>query len=190
MRPTKEQLQIWARHIHTNATAHGWHEEKKPMFHWLGMIMTEAAEAIEADRKGRYLSDESKQKFIAVTTDDGEYQATDSIFKAAYDDFIKGTVGEEFADICIRILDTAYEVHGENMNWYGGEYNFPSTRPFSVMAFVLVKEILNTGTMNLTESLYYMYSWADSVGIDLTWNIEQKMKYNELRTYKHGGKKY
>ena len=31
---------------------------------------------------------------------------------------------------------------------------------------------------------------ADQLGIDLEWHIEHKMKYNELRPYKHGGKKY
>ena len=53
-----------------------------------------------------------------------------------------------------------------------------------------MKEILNTGMMNLTEAIYYMFAWAERLGIDLTWHIEQKMVYNELRSYKHGGKAY
>lgn len=189
MRPTKEQLQSWARRIHANATSHGWHEEEKPGYHWLGMVMTEIAEAIEADRNNRRLSNETKEKFIAVTTDSDSYHATENIFKMAYQEFIKGTLEEEFADICIRILDTAYEIHGDNMNWYGGEYPNHS-RSFTVTAFVLVKEILNTGMMNLTEAIYYMFAWAERLGIDLAWHIEQKMVYNELRSYKHGGKAY
>ena len=189
MRPTKEQLQSWARRIHANATAHGWHEEEKPGYHWLGMVMTEVAEAIEADRKGRRFSEEAKEKYLAVTTDSEGYHVTVAIMKMAYEDFVKGTVEEEFADICIRILDTAYELHRENMNWYGGEYQ-PCTRSFTVQAFVLVKEILNTGMMNLTEAIYYMFAWAERLGIDLAWHIEQKMVYNELRSYKHGGKAY
>ena len=31
---------------------------------------------------------------------------------------------------------------------------------------------------------------ANYLGIDLMWHIEQKMKYNELRPYKHENKKY
>lgn len=189
MRPTKEQLQSWARRIHANATGHGWHEEEKPAFHWLGMVMTEVAEAIEADRKGRKFSEEAKTKYLAVTTDSEGYHVTVAIMKMAYEDFIKGTVEEEFADICIRILDTAYELHGENMNWYDGDYQ-PYTLTFTEMAFVLVKKILNTGMMNLTESIYFMFTWAERLGIDLAWHIEQKMVYNELRSYKHGGKAY
>jgi len=153
------------------------------------MVMTEVAEAIEADRKGRRFSEEAKEKYLSVTTDGEGYHVTAAIMKMAYEDFIKGTVEEEFADICIRILDTAYELHRENMNWYGGEYQ-PCTRSFTVQAFVLVKEILNTGMMNLTEAVYYMFAWAERLGINLAWHIEQKMIYNELRSYKHGGKKY
>jgi len=189
MRPTKEQLQSWARRIHANATAHGWHEEKKPGYHWLGMVMTEVAEAIEADRKRRRFSEEAKEKYLAVTTDSEGYHATVVIMKMAYEDYIKGTVEEEFADICIRILDAAYELYGENMNWHGWEYPNCS-RSFTVMAFVLVKEILNTGMTNLTEAIYYVFAWAKRLGIDLSWHIEHKMIYNELRSYKHGDKKY
>ena len=189
MRPTKEQLQSWERRIHANATVHGWHEEEKQGYHWLGMVMTEVAEAVEADRKGRRFSEEAKAKYLAVTTDSEGYHVNVAIMKMAYEDFIKGTVEEEFADICIRILDTAYELHGESMKWYGGEYQ-PYTLTFTEMAFVLVKKILNTGMMNLTESIYFMFTWAERLGIDLAWHIEQKMVYNELRSYKHGGKAY
>jgi len=153
------------------------------------MIMTEVAEAIEADRKGRRFSEESKEKYLAVTTDSEGYHVTVAIMKMAYEDFIKGTVEEEFADICIRILDTANVLYGESMNWYGEEYPY-NTRSFTVMAAVLVKEILNIGMMNLTESIYYMFAWAERLGIDLPWHIEQKMIINELRSYKHGGKAY
>ncbi len=44
--------------------------------------------------------------------------------------------------------------------------------------------------MNLTEAIYYMFAWAEHLGIDLAWHIEQKIIYNELRSYKHGGKAY
>ena len=92
MKASKEQLQSWARRIHANATAHGWHEEEKPGYHWLGMVMTEVAEAIEADRKGRRFSEEAKEKYLAVTTDSEGYHVTVAIMKMAYEDFIKGTV--------------------------------------------------------------------------------------------------
>lgn len=190
MELSKEQLQFWAKRIHANATAHGWHDEDMPVYHWLCMVMTEVSEAVEADRNQRRLSKEAKEKFITVTTDSDDYHVTDKIFKMAYQDYIKGTVEEEFADICIRILDTAYEIHGEDINWSCGNYRPVALYSFTVNAFVLVKELLNTNTLNLVGSILFMYSWADDLGIDLSWNIEQKMRYNEYRSYKHGGKAY
>ena len=53
MKLNQDKLQEWARRIHENACAHGWHEEKKSDAHWLCMVITEVAEAVEADRKGR-----------------------------------------------------------------------------------------------------------------------------------------
>lgn len=49
-----DKLSRLAKEIHDNATANGWHEEKRSPEHYLGLIMTEVAEAVEADRKNRY----------------------------------------------------------------------------------------------------------------------------------------
>ena len=40
---------------------------------------------------------------------------------------------------------------------------------------------------NTIESVIGYCQWR---GIDLEWHIEQKMRYNELRSHKHGGKRY
>lgn len=50
------------------------------------------------------------------------------------------------------------------------------------------------GTMNITDSVAFVYSWAEhGCGISpetLDMHIRWKMKKNELRPYKHGNKKY
>ena len=51
-RLSKVQHQIW-----NIATNHGWHEQSKSPEHWCGLIMTEIAEAVEADRNGRRSED-------------------------------------------------------------------------------------------------------------------------------------
>lgn len=189
MKPDKNKLQEWAREIHANATRHGWHEGKMPNGHWLAMIMTEVAEAIEADRVGRH-ADETTFKRLLYAGDEGK--VADSWFLSLYGTTIKGTVEEELADITIRILDASYEIHGEKQAWVGYDSDM-SPRPsvlFTEAAFGLVKDVLNSGTMNLAYSIDYMFDWAWQLGIDLSWHIEQKMKYNTFREYKHGGKKY
>ena len=40
---------------------------------------------------------------------------------------------------------------------------------------------------NTIESVFQYCLWK---GIDLEWHIEQKMRYNELRGHRHGGKRY
>ena len=35
-----------------------------------------------------------------------------------------------------------------------------------------------------------MFVYCEFKNIDIEWFIRQKMKYNKLRPYKHGGKKY
>ena len=174
-----EKLDRWAKEIHDNATAHGWHEEKHSPEHWLSLIMCEVAEAIEADRKGR--------KFIkcCCVPDDEQY------FVGWYNEWVKGTVDEEFADIVIRLLDMAYELYGaDNLFWYGQHSLFRDNKSFIEHAWYFVHDVLNSGMLNVTESVIYVYCWAEHLGIDLDQHIEWKMKYNESRPYKHGGKKY
>lgn len=182
-RLAKLQQRIW-----DVATAHGWHEKTISTAQYCGLIMTEMAEAVEADRNGRRSEDAEFKRaltFGAVNKD--------SYFKACYKDYIKGSIEEEFADVVIRVLDMAQEVHGDKMRWlgyypYGQVYQ--ENESFIENAWYFIREVLNWGTMNISDCVSFMFDWAQHLGIDLWQHIEWKMKYNELRPYKHGGKKY
>lgn len=191
-RLAKLQQRIW-----DVATAHGWHEQPISTAQYCGLIMTEMAEAVEADRNGRRA--ESKEfaellgkqpKAIDSETNSVIYQ---SWFEATYKNYIKGSIEEEFADVVIRVLDMAQEVHGDKMRWlgyypYGQVYQ--ENESFIENAWYFIREVLNWGTMNISDCVSFMFDWAQDLGIDLWQHIEWKMKYNELRPYKHGGKKY
>ena len=181
-RLAKLQQRIWE-----IATAHGWHEQPIPTAQYCGLIMTEMAEAIEADRNGRRVDMESFNERMS------NLDGSDECFKEMYKRYIKGTIEEEFADVVIRVLDMAQEVHGDRMRWlgyypYGQVYQ--ENESFIENAWYFIREILNWGTMNISDSVSFMFDWAQDLGIDLWQHIEWKMKYNELRPYKHGGKKY
>ena len=176
------QNQIW-----DIATTKGWHDKPISPEHYMGLIMTEMAEAVEADRNGRRADLETFN--YKMTTLDG----SDECFKEMYKRYIKGSIEEEFADVVIRILDMAQEIHGDKMQWtgsypYGGCYR--EDRSFIENAWYFIREFLNCGYMNITDSVAYMYDWSEHLGIDLDKHIEWKMRYNKLRPYKHGGKKY
>ena len=181
-RLAKLQQRIW-----DVATAHGWHEKPISTAQYCGLIMTEMAEAIEADRNGRRADMESFNERMS------NLDGSDDCFKEMYKRYIKGSIEEEFADVVIRVLDMAQEVHGDRMRWLGyypwGQV-YHEDKSFIENAWYFIREILNWGTMNISDSVSFMFDWAQDLGIDLWQHIEWKMKYNELRPYKHGGKKY
>lgn len=181
-RLAKLQQRIW-----DVATAHGWHEQPIPTAQYFGLIMTEMAEAVEADRNGRRADMESFYERMS------NLDGSDECFKEMYKRYIKGSIEEEFADVVIRVLDMAQEVHGNRMRWLGyypwGQV-YHEDKSFIENAWYFIREILNWGTMNISDSVSFMFDWAQDLGIDLWQHIEWKMKYNELRPYKHGGKKY
>ena len=183
-----ERLAELQKRIWDVATAKGWHDKPISTAQYCGLIMTEMAEAVEADRNGR--RSEDAEFNIALTF---EASNKDSYFKACYKDYIKGSIEEEFADVVIRVLDMAQEVHGDKMRWLG---NYPYGQvyhekdSFIENAWYFIREVLNWGTMNISDCVSFMFDWAQHLGIDLWQHIEWKMKYNELRPYKHGGKKY
>ena len=181
-RLAKLQQRIW-----DVATAHGWHEKPISTVQYCGLIMTEMAEAVEADRNGRRADMESFNERMS------NLDGSDECFKEMYKRYIKGSIEEEFADVVIRVLDMAQEVHGDRMRWVGyypwGQV-YQEKDSFIENAWYFIREILNWGTMNISDCVSFMFDWAQHLGIDLWQHIEWKMKYNELRPYKHGGKKY
>ena len=179
----QEKFQELARKVHSNAKAHGWHDEKKPDEHWLCMIMTEVAEAVEADRKN---SKAFRKIFERESVSPQLKDHREKHWQFCFDRFIKNTLEDEFADICIRIFDYAYEKFGEDMLWMTYRVRIHEEKPFTSIAFHFVKDILNSGMMNLSEAILFIYEWADKLDIDLDWHIAAKMRYNESRPYKHG----
>lgn len=175
MRITEEKLRDWARRIHRNACAHGFHDTKKSDDHWLCMVMTEVAEAVEADRKGKRANIRQFRENSMLD------------FEEAYKTFIKGGLEEEFADIVIRLLDFAYEKFGERMIWV--DYcpiGVCRKCSFTENAWMFLNNVLNSGYTEITRSIGYVYSWAEQYNIDLDWHIEAKMRYNESRPIRHG----
>lgn len=124
--------------IYEDACAKGFHTEYKSDQHWLIMVITEVAEAIEADRQNRYV------KLNPTIKADKMFFASLSFTEVAYD-LTKHIIVDE--------------------------------------AFLGAMEAF------LPNIIQYVYDWADSMGIDLDWFVEQKIRYNSLREPLHN-KKY
>lgn len=174
-----------------NAVKHGFHEEKYPDYHYIMLIVTEIAEAVNADRKGKYANRTMFEKnFDTPQTDPGSHW----IF--CYEVFIKDTVEDEFADAAIRIFDYVglKESHIDDSIFIEEAYLELSEdlkgHSFTEIIFCIILSFGIKETANVNSILYYLFAISYHLGIDLLWHIEQKMKYNEMRPYKHGGKKY
>lgn len=91
--------------IYEDACAKGFHTEYKSDQHWLIMVITEVAEAIEADRQNRYvkLNPTIKAVFNDVTK-------SDEAFIDRFQQYIKNHVEDELADIVIRACAITLEI--------------------------------------------------------------------------------
>ncbi len=186
-----EMLNALKEKAHKWAVEHGFYDEIKPDAFYLGLVMSEAGEAINADRKGKHADTKSFE------VNPGKW-AFDLNFRM----YIKDSVEDELADIVIRLLDFAglkgYELHYE--------INYECSNPVFV---VLEREGLASALFQLNYALGVVYDrdkleegisgaimiYSDCFGKmtgsdkDLWWFVEQKMRYNDLRP-RLNGKKY
>ena len=195
----EERLEELQREVWNIATAHGWHDKPISREQYLGLVITEASEAVEADRNDkRARTDE--MEYVMVTQANSEYGLTPEWysmwFEDYYEEYVKGTVEEEFADVIIRLIDMAAGIHGNKMTWdkiYPFDSLYDPEKNFIENFWIFVRYVLNYNMSYIRDSVSYIFDWANHIGISTDWmwlHIEWKVKYNELRPYKHGGKKY
>lgn len=107
----KEVIENWIQEAYGIAKAHGFHDVERKDGHWLMLITTEIAEAVEADRKGLvadydaflFCSKHRKTVYDACGQDSPlgrQYQ-----HEVLFERYIKNTIEDELADICIRCCD-------------------------------------------------------------------------------------
>ena len=170
------------------AVAHGWHEENLSDEHFLCLVISELMEAVEADRKGKHakvaMFKEWQGNSVPLTEETRKRR-----FMEYFEAFIKGTVEEELADACIRLLDLA-GLRGYDLDSF--DYEGSDTEDYSDMTFT---ESMFRICVYVTDNFYRdepfillneIFAFCRDRNIDIFWHIKQKIKYNELRPYKHG----
>lgn len=172
------------------ACEHGFHDKELSDYHCLMLVITELSEAVEADRKGRYVTEKEQKEYLSCQKE--------KFYMYAYDNYIKGTVEEEFADSAIRILDFAgskdvdlseyiFDLDEETLNMIS-QYSFPE-RVFLLCRMTTDPRYFDNLAYKLSGILFTIMGICSIMNIDLGWHIEQKMMYNSLRENMHG-KKY
>lgn len=179
------------------ACEHGFHDKELSNEHFLMLVITELAEAVDADRKGRRskVNEFNRwQRDFPPHTEEGKIRA----FKEDFEAYIKDTVEDELTDAVIRLLDLAglrcisIEPINEDIIEDMEESCKDETFTESIYSISTLPE-RNEGIYDIHVTLNCMilsiFGLAKHLKIDLLWHIEQKMKYNELREKMHG-KKY
>lgn len=170
------------------AVAHGWHETELSNEHCLCLVISELMEAVEADRKGIRANVIAYEDLVRNTIRPNlpEKECLNFIYERT----IKGSVEEELADVCIRLLDLAglRNIHVELVNVYP-----PENISFAEFCYKLTGILSNPAKYTslwlnnlICDTISWVFAWCRIYHIDIEWHIEQKINYNESRPYKHG----
>ena len=190
---TTEELNALKYRAYNIAVEHGFHEEEKPDAYYLGLVISEMGEAINADRKGLRAN---VVRFV-------EDMELGNPFKESFEAHIKDSLEDELADIVIRLLDFS-GLKGYTL-LISGFSALPSTAivdefaknglPGTLLALIgtlsdsLVDDITEA-TVGLIINIFIdCFKKITGRDYDLWWFVKQKMAYNEMRP-KLNGKKY
>ena len=180
------------------AKAHGFHEKEYSDEHYLMLIITEIAEAVNADRKNhhaRIKEFEDWQKEWDKELKDCPYSEhyTANNFKDHFQAYIKDSVEDELSYVAIRILDFAGAkgINFEEYDILGCDNNFCGDNSFCEKCYYLCRLVGDNMNYPKLEHkikviLADILQLAKRYDIDLFRFIDLKMKYNELRPYKNG----
>lgn len=189
------KLNKWRDRAYKTACEHGFHDEELSNKHHLCLVTSELMEAVEADRKGKRAD---RQSFKSSYEDEEPHD--DVNFKYCFEKYIKDTLPDELADAAIRLLDLCglrkidIEDFTEEMLYEAEESCEDETFTESIYAISTIPiryayEYDYPLEKQLNSMLLAIFGLANHLDIDLTWHINQKMRYNELRENKNG-KKY
>nr|DAE15573.1 MAG TPA: NTP-PPase-like protein [Siphoviridae sp. ctoic9] len=170
-----------ALYAHQQAVAKGFWKEKHPHDHYLMLVITELAEAVEADRKLNWA-------VLAPATIDTLEQLDGAPYAQMFLREVKDTVEDEIADACIRLLDLIGSKATEDeelgvIDVFDQEEDKTLTQMLFRVCMTLHWDSPLSCQLKLLRAISERYEF------DLMKHIELKMKYNATRPALHG-KKY
>lgn len=200
---THKELASLAEDAFKNGYRHGFYTESTEMETVLMLIVTEMAEAVQADRHNRHGSIEDYKNEIQMGRD----------IPTAYRNSLEGTVESEFADIAIRILSLLGWMNSKTSIKLKSDSSLADKYEVTKIQ-CRVRNIINKGSIakdlyrlnrdfgdfvdneycswfvsdTLQDILMRVFAIAHNNNIDLMEHIKLKMKYNESRPYLHGCK--
>ena len=174
-----------AKEAFESAKERGFHDGKRADGHWLMLVVCELAEAVEADRRGRWVENREEYERLIRICDE-------SIHAHLFEIHIKDTVEDELADAVIRLLDYAgmkdANVNRRLENLCDDEEDDEpvdkGNMSFVEKVFEVVQIFMLDGYVEYT--ILDIFRLAKGYHIDLMWHIREKMEYNKQRVFLHG----
>ena len=187
---SKEKVQELIKRAYSIAATHGFHEVDRSNAHFMMLVVSEIGEMVEADRKSRR---------VKLHGDDLDNTLRFNDFAPTFECFVKDTLEDELADVVIRICDFLGTRHIEPLI-------LEKTSTSDDWAKLWGKDSINEQCYGLTKiitridedtsaddisrllgaSLAWCFDFADFHKFDLLWHVEQKMRFNETRSIRHG----
>lgn len=172
---TAKQLNRLRDEAYATACNKGFHDGKHSDEHYLMLVITEIAEAVQADRKG--LRADRERYDYAVD------RGMCSDMEECFEKYIKNSIEDELADIVIRLLDYC-GMRGINLRRYLPiEMYF--VHDLTYFMWCLCRDVLDR---NVELVAWSVIEYCDRHGIDILWHIKQKMEYNRTRPRMHNAK--
>ena len=199
MTETKRNLTALAEQIYQNNKEKGFWDEERNIGELFMLIISEAAEALEAHREGKFADLNTFLERVPPQTHTQDTDYAKSMFEAWFKNCIKDSFEDELSDVVIRVLDF---VGSRGYDVAPIEAEEESSGNVGDMLCYLCELIIDakkqvcysaSSLIDIEYSLYLVidkcYSIAQKLNFDLDRHIELKLKYNSTRPYKHG-KKY
>lgn len=177
------------------AKANGWHNEEHSDSHCLMLIITEIAEAVNADRNNNHADIASFKEIMSDIPSGVTLAEHNDWFKKAFENHVKNTVEDELSDVVIRCLDLAglrkFDLEEVESLMEMAE-SIKEGKGFIDLCYVLsgISTCDDSTEEKIIGIIAVVLRYCEFIDIDLEFFIETKMKYNRLRGYRHGGKKY
>ena len=189
MNKTTKELAKLPMTCHKTNKANGFWDKNEPRVKRRMLIVSEIGELIEAMRTTKVqevsVASINTQYLLEAAT---ELEMNKSVYQAAYNKFLKGTIEEEFADIAIRIFDYCCGFNIElPLEWYyepDDEFKpiLDEEEIFDKLERLItniIKEDFETAFILIRHLCYYH-------NIDLIQNVILKNYFNSTREHMHG----
>lgn len=179
---TSEQLNRLRDEAYATACDKGFHDGKHSDEHYLMLVITEIAEAVQADRKGRRMTRKVREDYEQFM------EAYNDISITMYESAISGTLEDELADIVIRLLDfcgmngITFDSRNDGFDFDRLLHGLFTDSMYDLCAMITDYE--PDFEIIVRCVIYY----CEKHGIDILWHIERKMEYNRTRPRMHNAK--